>query len=121
MCSSSPRSRSRSLRVFAQREEVEAVRVLQDLLRQVGLRGRQGALEVGGGAALALEEAALDLEDEHVAAPAVFDCLADVPLALLRGGDFVQEGDVVVPGQFVQAALAQMPRPARPRRRRACT
>jgi hypothetical protein len=85
------------LRVGAQGQEVEVVWVLENLLRQLGLRRRQGPVEVGQGFALPVVEPALDLVDEHVAAPAVLDRLPHVPEALVWFLDLIQENAVVEP------------------------
>src|SRR5450432_2570785 len=55
------------LRVGAQREEVEDVRVLQGLLREVGVGRRERALEVRERLACALVQASLNLGEQHVA------------------------------------------------------
>jgi hypothetical protein len=55
------------LRVGAQREEVEDVRVLQGLLREVGVGWRERALEVRECLACALVQAGLNLGEQHVA------------------------------------------------------
>src|SRR5205823_903204 len=47
--------------VVGQGQEIERVGILQRLLRQVGLRRGQGALEVADGLALAAVQSALDL------------------------------------------------------------
>src|ERR1035437_9753469 len=44
--------------------------------------------------------AALDLVNEHIAAPAVLNRLADVPFALVRYFHHVQDSDVVAPGNL---------------------
>jgi hypothetical protein len=62
-----------------ERQEVEGIGILDDLLGQGRLFGRQRAREVGQRATLACEQVALDLVGENVAAPAVLDRLARVP------------------------------------------
>ena len=89
----------------AERQEVEAVGVLHQLLGQVGLRRRQGPGEVGERLALAAVQAALDLVDEDAAAPAVLDGLPRVPQPLGRVLDGVQEPHVVAPGQLCSNPL----------------
>ena len=64
------------LGVLGEGEKLEVVRVFQRLPGQVGLRGREGLLEIGLGLALPLVEIALDPVDEDGPAPAVFDRLA---------------------------------------------
>src|SRR5262245_53178765 len=55
------------LRLGPEGEEVEDVRVLQRLLREVRARRRQRGLEVGQRLASALVQGRFDLGDEHVA------------------------------------------------------
>jgi len=81
-CSRSPDSSSRSRASLCEHEKVEVVRVLECLLREVRLRRRQGGGEVRLRFPLPVIETGLDLQNEHVAAPAVLNRLADVPFAL---------------------------------------
>jgi hypothetical protein len=50
-------------------------------------------------------ETGLDLEDEHIPAPAILDGMVSVPKPLLRGFDLLQECDVVVPGDLCKRRL----------------
>ena len=65
-----------------ERQEVEGVGILDELLGELGLLGGQGAMEVGESSALPCEQTTLDLMSEDVTAPAVLDGLACVPFAL---------------------------------------
>jgi hypothetical protein len=93
------------LRVGAQRQEVEDVRVLQRLLREVGVRGRQRGLEVRERLAGAFVHAGLDLRLKDRAAPAMLDGLPDVPEALGVAVDAIQKPDVVTPGELCNSLL----------------
>jgi hypothetical protein len=91
--------------IMGQGEKVEVVRILDELLGQVGLGRRKCPAEVGGCFPLPVIEAAFDLVDENVSAPAVGDGLSDVPLAL--GGRFnhVQKSNVVAPWNLSNSLL----------------
>src|SRR5690606_29685565 len=86
-------------------DEVEQVWVAGGLLSEVGVRGWQGAGEVGDGLAGPLVEAALDVVDQDVAAPALLDGRLGVPFAQVGGVQLVQQGDVVPPWQLCNGAL----------------
>jgi hypothetical protein len=79
-------------------QKIEVVRILEELLCQVGLRRRKGGLKVRHGLPLAAVEAALDVDHERVPAPAVLNRLAGIPKTLFRRLHFLQKGQVVVPG-----------------------
>ncbi len=64
------------------------------------MRRGKGLLEIGHGLARALMQAGFDLVGEHGAGPAVLDGLPGVPEAQERAFDFLQEPDVVSPGDF---------------------
>jgi hypothetical protein len=76
--------------LLAQLEEVEDVRVLGDLLRELGVRRRQGRAEVGRRRAQPRVRAGHDLVLQDVARPAVLGRGCGVPVPL---------GAVVEPGQ----------------------
>ena len=82
-----------------ERHEVEAVRVLEDLLSEFRLLGGQCPRKVRQSAALACEQPAFDLVDEDVTAPAVFDSLARIPRSLRRRFHCVKKADIMAPGQ----------------------
>ena len=86
-------------------QKVEVVRVFDELLCEVGLGRRQRRLEVGLGFSLATVEAAFDVDDEHIAAPAVFDRLLNIPEAFFGGFEEVQESDVMAPGNLCNSLL----------------
>jgi hypothetical protein len=67
-----------------EREEVEAIEVLDHLLCQLRLRSRQSEREVRQGLALATIKAALNLVNQNLAAPAVLDGLPRVPQPLFE-------------------------------------
>jgi hypothetical protein len=64
---------------FFQSEEIEEIGVFQELGREVRLRRRQGALEIGDGLAVTFVRATLDLERENIPAPAVLEGLPGIP------------------------------------------
>ena len=76
-------------------QEFEVVGIFQKLPGKVGLRGGKGAPEVGRGFPLALIEFTLDLDDQDVPSPSVFDGGAGVPKALIRVFYLVQQNAIV--------------------------
>ena len=60
-------------------EEIEVVRIFDELLCKIGLRWRKSRLEVGHRLSLPPVEAALDLDHEDIPAPSVLDGLLDIP------------------------------------------
>lgn len=93
------------MKAIGEREEVEDVRVLERLVRQVRLRLRQPRVEIGDGLAAALLQTGFDLHHQHVARPAVFDGFGCVPAARFRVVQLVQERQVVIPGQLCKGPL----------------
>lgn len=93
------------LRLPCEGQEVEVVRVFEELLRKVGLWRREDSLEVRDGFPLALVETAFDVNDEHIAAPTVLNGALDVPEALCGVLDLVQEHAVVEPRQLCSSLL----------------
>lgn len=91
--------------LWAEAQEVEAVGVLHQVRSEVGLRSGQGPGEVGDGFPLPAVQAALDLEDEHVAAPAVLEGGPCVPLALSVVTELLEQGDIVIPGTLCKHLL----------------
>ncbi len=69
--------------IFAEGQEIEIVGVFDDILRQVGLWRRKSTVEIGNGLPLPTMEPALDLMNEHVAAPAVLNGRLAYQIALL--------------------------------------
>jgi hypothetical protein len=65
-----------------EREEVERIGVLDNLLCKLGLFRRQGARKVRERAPLAPEKIAVDLVREDVAAPTLRNRLMSIPCAL---------------------------------------
>ena len=86
-------------------EEIEQVRVLERLRGQFGVGGWQRPGEVGDGVALTLVPPVLDLNREHVAAPARFARLGGVPEAHGPVVNLLQQCDVVVPGDLCKHLL----------------
>ena len=60
-------------------------------LGQFRLWGREGLREIGYGFSLPLIEATLDLVDENISTPAIFDGLLSVPAPLFGRLNFFQE------------------------------
>ena len=85
------------VRFFAEHQKIEVVWILGDLLRKIGLRRREGAIEVGDGFSLAAMETALDLVDQNRPAPAVLDSGPSVPDTLVAVGNLVEQDAVVEP------------------------
>lgn len=77
------------LRRFREREEVEIVRVFDELLGQIGLRSGEGLLEVGDRLSLPVIQLTLDLHDEHVPAPAIQHRLLGIPEPLIPAFHFL--------------------------------
>ena len=82
---------------------------------------RQPAREVGDRAAGPLVELSVDVVDEDVAAPPLLDGGLAVPEPQLSVVEFLQQRDVMAPRQLCNAALHNLPGPARLRRKPACT
>ena len=93
------------LRRCAQTQKVKDVRVLQHLPRQLRMRRGQRPPEIGHGPPLPVVQAALHLRHQHVAAPAIFDSLADIPKALGRVFHLIEQDAVMAPRQVVQQLL----------------
>src|ERR1039457_3915534 len=53
------------VRLGTQRQEIEVVGIFGDLLRQVGLRRRQSAIEIRDGLSLPAVEPGFDLQDQN--------------------------------------------------------
>lgn len=64
-------------------QEVENIRVLEDVPGQVGLWFGQTLFEIGDGLAFPFPQTGFDLHDQDIAGPAVFDGLAGVPASFL--------------------------------------
>ena len=86
------------LRIGGEGHEVEDVRVLQRLLREVGLRRRERVREIRERFAGARVESRLDLRDQNVARPAVLDRLPNVPEPVVGSFEAIEEPHVVTPG-----------------------
>ena len=93
------------VRLTAEREEVEVVRVFEKLLGEVGLRRRQGTVEVVLHLTLTRIKIGVDLVDEDIAAPPVLDGLPHVPLPFRRVLCLVQQSAIVEPGDLSSKLL----------------
>jgi hypothetical protein len=90
-------------------EEVEEVRILEDLGGHVGIDGWKRGGEVGDGLALTLVGVTVDLECEDAAAPALLDRLAGVPESHLAAIQLLEQSQVVVPGDLCKSLLHNCP------------
>ena len=85
------------VRVLPQRQKIKEIRGFRDALGQIGLGGRQGCLEICDRLALPPVQAGLNLERQHVARPAVLHRFAGIPEAVGGRGEFVKQGQVMIP------------------------
>ena len=79
-------------------QEIEKVRVLEDLRRQIGIGGRERCREIGDRFALPLLQAAFDLQCQDIPGPAVLNGGLNIPFAAVVVRQLVQEQAVVKPG-----------------------
>src|ERR1035437_4301932 len=86
-------------------EKVEVVWIFEDLLCEIGLWSRQCRLEIGNRLSLAPIEPAFNLEDENISTPSVVDGLAGIPEPFLAALHFLQDGEIVIPGQLCKRFL----------------
>ena len=86
-------------------QEVEKVRVFRDLLSQLPVRPRNGAVEVRDRLARTLVQARFDLVDQDVPAPTGVDRLLGVPDSSRQILQFVEQHLVVAPRELCSAAL----------------
>ena len=93
------------VRFFAEHQKIEVVGIFGDFLREIGLRRREGAIEVGDGFSLAPVEIALDLVNQNRPAPAVMDGGPSVPDTLVTVGNLVEQDAVVEPRQLCSNLL----------------
>lgn len=89
------------------------VRVLQHLVREIGLRSWKGAGEVRGRLPFPAVKAALDLVDEHAAAPAVLDRGTAVPRTLFEVFDLFDQNNLLAPRQRRYGRRESSPRVSR--------
>src|SRR5271157_1702052 len=78
-------------RILADHQEVEIVGVFRNLLGEVGLRRRQGAIKIGLSPPLTAIQATLDLMHQDIAAPPMLDCRSQVPLPFRGIFDLVEQ------------------------------
>jgi hypothetical protein len=96
------------LRSLGHSQEIEVVGVFEDSLRHIRLWRGQFSLEVGQCLPFPLVQAALDLENQNILTPAVFESGPEVPFS---GGpvlDPVQNPQIVAPGQFGNERLQNL-------------
>jgi hypothetical protein len=93
------------LRCRGEGQEIEVVRVLNELLGKVRLWSGKRRLEIRDRLSLPPVKAALDLHDENVPAPSVLNRLADVPETFRWVLHFVQKNAIVKPGQLCSSLL----------------
>ncbi|HYN72933.1 MAG TPA: hypothetical protein VES60_10560, partial [Nakamurella sp.] len=93
-------------------EKVEDVRVLRDLLRELGRPTLQNAIEVRRRAAESQVSGGLDVVLEHATRPSVCHGLPSAPIPQLRIRELVQEHGDVPPRQTFSAARVMNPLPA---------
>ena len=121
MWSTSPCSSSRSVRGSAVPRKSNRYGSLNACVARSEVYGRQRPREVGDGTTLALVQPVLDLNGEHVAAPARFARLGGVPEAHAIVVNLLQQCDIVVPGDLCKHLLHDFALGPGLRRRRACT
>jgi len=90
---------------LGQGQVVEHVRVADQLLRQLRIRRRQRGREVRRRRPRPLEQAGLDLVDQHVAGPAVLARGRGIPVPLRAGGELVEQHPDMPPRQLSLRAL----------------
>jgi hypothetical protein len=78
------------LRLLAQTEEIEAIRVFEGFPGKIRLRLGQGEGEIRDRTAAALDLAGFDLHDEDVARPVVLDGFLRIPEAVFPGFELVE-------------------------------
>ena len=93
------------VRVFGHGQEIEVVRVFQNLFSQIGAGRGKCALKIGQRLPFPLMQGALDLEDQDISAPAVFDRSAEIPLSFDRGFQPVEQDHMMTPGQLCSKLL----------------
>ena len=96
------------LRRFGHSQEIKVVWVFEDPLRHIRVRGKQRTREIGEGLPFPLMQTALDLEDQDIPTPAVFEGGAKIPLPRRAVLDPVQDADIVAPGQFCNELLQNL-------------
>jgi hypothetical protein len=100
MCSTKPVSISLSWASSA-----TVVGIFEELLCEVGLGSRQGPVKIGERFTLPCVKPSLDLNDQDVPAPSVFDGRLDVPKSLCSIFYLVQNDTVVEPRQLSSNVL----------------
>ena len=80
--------------------EVADVRFLHGLPQEVRASGRKDCLEIADGLPRAFVQPRLNLVNQHVAGPAIFDGGSRVPEADFGIAELLHECNVVIPGQL---------------------
>src|SRR5579863_9566697 len=96
------------LRSLGHAQEIEVVGVFEDLLRHIRLWRRQLSLEVGQCLPFPLVQSALDLKNQDILTPAVFERGPQVPLSGRTILDPVQNPQIVAPRQFGNERLQNL-------------
>ena len=91
--------------VVRKSEEVEELGVLQQLMGKIRLWSGQCPLKICERFPLSPVEAAFDVKDQHVSAPAIFDGSVDIPKPFCWIFDLVQEDAIVEPRQLCSRLL----------------
>ena len=84
-------------RVIVEGQEVEVVRIFEQILDKIGLRTGERAHKVGRRLTLAEMKRRIDLERQDISAPAVFDSGTSVPAANLWIIELVEDDAIVEP------------------------
>src|SRR5690348_11387702 len=89
--------------IVAHPEEVEVVRILDNLASEIRLRFGKSVAEVCRHTRLALVEFGLNLQLEHVTRPCVFPRFRRVPESYAMIRQLVNERQIVPPRQFANS------------------
>src|SRR5271157_710675 len=95
-------------RILADHQKVEIIGVFRNLLGEVGLRRRQGAIKIGLSPPLTAIQATLDLVHQDIAAPPMLDCRSQVPLPFRRIFDLVEQHAIVEPRNLCSSLLHKL-------------
>lgn len=86
------------VRIVAEHEKVEVVRIFGDVLHQVRLRRGKSSIEVRHRFPLPMSPPALDLMNKDVAAPSMLDGRPGIPNAILSRRELFQNGEREISG-----------------------
>ncbi|HEY1215514.1 MAG TPA: hypothetical protein VGE93_17930 [Bryobacteraceae bacterium] len=93
------------LGVLGQAKEVEDIRILERVAREIGLRWRQALRKVGDRIACARVRGRLDLHGQHITRPAAFERFGGIPVAMRGIFDLVEQGAKMEPRQLCSRLL----------------